>query len=483
MKHLDLYLSELEEIVAKKGDNAFIRLLDYHRKHLGLLIQDIRKDADEVSDIFHKWENDIGPLGFQFRFKKITQAYFALGSSTDKIAALTEDIDYHREGIRDYLALMGHKALVLIGEHQLAATAPAPVLGKPGKAAAGRKSSGKIGRRPSPSPSPSPPKRDLKIIFVDPMNKARSVVGEALARLIGEWTKASKGDWRLKTIHSAGMHVKNKTDCLDALETLNKRLVDGGESPNAVAMDAVFDNKNFDYAFKKPIQDQMLKKKSIGVKRSIFKTYDFILVFTSREHETLLKLKTALVEKDGKEATARGKGRILHLGSYLTLDGIPREIEDPKSTVGKDAKVSRADWNWKVAQIRLAFKEFLKQELQWKMPPPRESGKKASDFTVVVNQGAEKTAGEKKPDGKKPEEKKASDRKEPERKPNEKKAVDQKPEKKQGPSNKEAEKKSDEKIPSEKKAVDKTVPGKKQAEKKVVENKQADRKDSKSQAK
>jgi len=73
------------------------------------------------------------------------------------------------------------------------------------------------------------------------------------------------------------------------------------------------------------------------------------------------------------------------LGSYLTLDGIPREIDDP-SKVSK-APVTRADWNWKAAQIKLAIKEFLKQEMQWKQTPQNPSEQKL-DTVVLLKQDA-----------------------------------------------------------------------------------------------
>ncbi|KAB5581266.1 hypothetical protein GE09DRAFT_1213657 [Coniochaeta sp. 2T2.1] len=123
---------------------------------------------------------------------------------------------------------------------------------------------------------------------------------------------------------------------------------------------------------------------SNGLRKDMFPKSDFILVFTSLDHERLLKVKTALVEKEGAETvTAKGKGRVLHLGGYLTLDEIPREIEDPRKAT-KEPKVTRADWNWKAAQIKLAVKEFLKQEMQWK-PPVQKLLEKRLDAEVLLN--------------------------------------------------------------------------------------------------
>lgn len=354
MKTLDILLSELEQTVTQKSTNAFIRLLATQKQHLALLLQDIRTDTEKVNAMFQKWENDIGPLGFQFRFKTLTQAYFALGSSSEKIAGLVEDVEEHLQMIRDYLQWMGFRGVILLGEGK--GIVPGTGGLRPEK------------RKVSPSPSPAAPRRDFRVIFVDPWNVGRGVVGEAVMKLIAGWTKGDKGDWRIKTIHSAGLMVRNRSDVVEVVESVKKPLVEGGQHPSFTALAAVFANKNFEYPFKKVLLESMSRKTSIGVKKDIFKTYDLILVFTTRELDNMLKLKTALIEKEGKDAvTAKGKGRVLHLGSYLTLDGIPREIDDPK-TKGKDAKVSRDDWNWKVAQIKLAVKEFLKQEMKWKAP-------------------------------------------------------------------------------------------------------------------
>lgn len=387
VKHLDVYLTELEELVAEKPNTAFSRLFPRQKKEIGDLLQGIRKVAEDITALFHRWENDIGPLGFQFRFKTLTQAYFALGSSSDKIAALIEEVNEHLQGIRDWLTLLGFKAALLLGERQNGKPTPAPMLGKPAKAPADAKKCdmNKNKTVPSPSPSPAPPRTDFEILFVDPANLARGVMAEALCKLMREWTKLSKGEWRIQTIHSAGLLVKNRTDVPD-VEGLKRKFM-GGQTPIGLALDAVFDNKAFDFPAKKDVHIAMLKRRSIGIKKDMFKKYDFIIVFTSQDHENVLRVKSALVEKEGaKEVTAKGKGRILHLGSYLTLDGIPREIEDPRS-VGKEPRVTRADWNWKAAQIKLAVKEFLKQEMQWKQPPQKALEQRL-DSLVLLKQDA-----------------------------------------------------------------------------------------------
>jgi protein-tyrosine-phosphatase len=478
IQNLNVYLTELEALVADKPKSAFARLLSTQKRDLGILLQDIRKVTENIKALFHKWENDIGPLGVQFRFKTLTQAYFVLGSSSDKITALIEEVNEHLQGIRDWLTLLGLKAALLIGEAQSASGAPAaPVLGKPAKAPVGDKTADKDKRKPSPSPSPAPVQRkDFKIIFVDPQNIARSVVGEALCKLLKEWTKVSKGDWRIQTIHSAGLLLKDRTD-LPEIQGLT-RDVPGHQNPVGQALDAVFDNKAFDFPAKKDVHIAMLKKRSNGIHKDMFMKYDFILVFTSRDHESVLKIKSTLIEKEGaKEVTARGKGRVLHLGSYLTLDGIPREIADAKQA-GGSSKATRADWNWKVAQIKVAIKEFLKQEMQWKQPPQKASEAKL-DTVVLLKQNAEaeqpppKIAGKGVPEGK--DTKKGGNPKKNESKMDGAKTAEVKALEKKGHNAKQPDQKQvvrvEEKYTTDKKPVDSKASHKKPDDKKAQEKK------------
>lgn len=84
----------------------------------------------------------------------------------------------------------------------------------------------------------------------------------------------------------------------------------------------------------------------------MFKTYDFILVFTGREYENLLLLKKALVQANGSGIAPADKGRIIHLGAYLEKKNTPLEIVDaPK---GEDGKASRASWNATTSMIKVS---------------------------------------------------------------------------------------------------------------------------------
>lgn len=121
----------------------------------------------------------------------------------------------------------------------------------------------------------------------------------------------------------------------------------------------------------------------------------------------------------------------------MTLDGIPREIDDP-SKVSK-APVTRADWNWKAAQIKLAIKEFLKQEMQWKQTPQNPSEQKL-DTVVLLKQDAKWGNQQSKTEQRKVPKEKDVEKKPADKKPNDKKPAEKKPEDK-----KDAQKKLDEK--------------------------------------
>ena len=366
MERLRSLLGHLEQLLRREEKRALARLRPAQTEDLLSIMEDIRDDSAKVDVLFHKWDNDIGPFGFQFRFKTIAQAYFALGSSSEKLTSLGDDIELHRQDLRDYLQLMG-----CVGINELLVNGPgssAPASLQPGNVPAQV-----TGVRPSPSPS-RPTRKDYNIIFVDPHNVARSVVCEALTKLLREWTVRTGGDWRVQLIHSAGFFVKNRSEVVDMIDSLKYTypsykidMSAGNTKPKATASAAVFDNKLYNYPYKKEIQDQISTRKSRGLPKTIFRTYDYIIVFTSREHDNMIKLRKSLIEREGKEIAPKGKGRVLHLGHYLTLDGIPREIVDaPKNKDGSD---SRENWNWKVSQLKTAIKGFLKQEMQWSQPP------------------------------------------------------------------------------------------------------------------
>lgn len=350
MTRLNTILCSLESLLRTDEKNSLARLGPVLTDELRAVINDIRKEGEEVHSLFDKWDKDIGPWGLQFRFKVATQAYFALGSSSDKLQALSDSIDEHREELRDLLNVMmgiGINQLLVVGR------APAPI------------------RQPSPSPSPEPPRTDFRIIFVDPYNVARSIVAEGYAQLLRQWTIRTGGTWRVMTIHSAGFFVRMRSEVADTINGMEALypsykldLQDGNAPPLSTPLAALFNNGLFNYPYKQEVKKGIEARRSLGITKTIFKTYDYILVFTDREEDNLIRLRRLLIDKNGRDAaTARRKGKVIHLGRYLTADGGRKEITAPKNNG------DREQWNAKVGQIKIATKAFLKGEMGWKQPP------------------------------------------------------------------------------------------------------------------
>ncbi|KAI3390382.1 hypothetical protein diail_9877, partial [Diaporthe ilicicola] len=348
---LNTILVQLESLLRTDEERSLARLGPAMTHELLTVIKDIRNDSEEIQVLFVKWDRDIGPWGMQFRFKIAAQAYFALGSSSDRLDTLSNGIEEHRQDLRDLLQVMTG-----LGINQLLVGAPGP----------------EIGSQPSPSPEPEAPRTDFRIIFVDPYNVARGVVAEAYTKLLREWTVRAGGDWRVKVAHSAGFFVRSRSEVVDTINGLKfshpsyqLNIANGNAPPQPTPLAALFDNKLFDYPYKNDIMKEVESKRSRGISKTIFRAYDYILVFTDRDEDNMVRLRKTLVNSQGKgTVTAKPRGRVMHLGRYLTPDGMRKEIVTPKNDV------DREQWNAKVAQIKTAVKAFLKKELDWKQPPP-----------------------------------------------------------------------------------------------------------------
>ncbi|KAK0633977.1 hypothetical protein B0T14DRAFT_415668 [Immersiella caudata] len=351
MESLNIYLVPLEAFVKSKNtaSTAYARLFPGQKEELAKLLGNIKLNAEKVHDLFERYEKGIlsRSRDLVFRTKWAGQIWFSLvDSSPEKIQTLMDEIEYDRRILNDYLTLMNARAVWERPIAQVPAS-PAPT-------------------RPSGS-------RKYDILFVDPYNVGRSIVAESLVKLLGQATLKAKLDWRLNLVHSAGFFVRAGSDCVDVIERLNysypsfkKPLIAGGALPQDVALDAVFDNKTFEQPFKKTFRNSLSARRSRGLTKDTFKRYDFVIVFTSREHDNATKLKQALGDKYGQEVVAKGKGRVLHLGAYLAASGAPKEIVVPKVT--KPGAEGRQQWNAKVSQIKTAIKGFLKKEMEWVAP-------------------------------------------------------------------------------------------------------------------
>jgi len=187
--------------------------------------------------------------------------------------------------------------------------------------------------------------------------------------LFQESTKLKNGDWRIQRADSAGFFVRAGSDCIPVIDNLDytiqrfkKPLMDGAEPALTTALDSVFDNASFSFPAKQAIGQAMFTRLSRGIRKDLFLTYDFIIVFTNREHDNMVKLRLALGKQD-RSLLRMGKGRVIHLGIYLSTDGYPREIMvPPRNPDGSD---NRGNWNWKTSELKMGLKGFLTSEMDW----------------------------------------------------------------------------------------------------------------------
>ncbi|KAK4180902.1 hypothetical protein QBC36DRAFT_319339 [Triangularia setosa] len=393
IERLSPFLTRLEAFIKKRPTAASSSLYSGQKQDLKQLLDGINGHIKKATDLFERYEKGILSRShdLEFRARWISQLWFSLvENSPEKVQAILEDIEYDRGVLSDYLALMavdkqpdnppsspgpGHenftnnnpgnnlKSTVTLPKNNKLSPSPIPV------------------KRPSPSPSPIP-RQDFKVLFVDPYHSERTAIAESLLTLFRELTLLSKSNtpWRISTISSAGFFIKSSSDLVPVISSLNYsypswkmdlKLGGPGVVPKPEALKAVFDNNWASYPFKNTIKSQISSRPSVGLTRDVFESYDYIFVFTKREHDNMVKLKEA-VSAITKE---RQKARVLHLGMYLG-----GEIFYPKLVNGKGAKedveqINRHAWNKKVAEIKTALKEFLKQEMRWQMPELPDSKK------------------------------------------------------------------------------------------------------------
>ncbi|KAM7210632.1 hypothetical protein V8F06_013989 [Rhypophila decipiens] len=345
------------------------------------IIGNVKENADKVYELFEREKENIlsREYNLQFKFKLPARIWFALvENQPEKIKGIMEDINHDREELSHYLQIIGPSK-----QNQQPSPLPPSSPSKALELVVPVQNNAKK-RRLSPSPSPLPLRQDYKILFVDPRNQARSLVAQSIVLLLGGLTEATSNSssvpWRIAKAHSAGFFVSHKSTLTSVISSLSYSYKSykmgpfpGNELPNPVALASVFDNKSYPYPFKSTIQTRMTKHRSVGLTEDAFKTYDYIIVFTNREHDNMVRLKDALIQSGKISAREKGgKGRVLHLGTYIPQrNGKPKEILNVPSKLdeatGKRSE-SRGDWNKKAGEIKTALKAFLKDEMGWVMP-------------------------------------------------------------------------------------------------------------------
>jgi len=240
MCRLEAYLLSLEELISDKSRHVLAQLRPAESVELRIIIKEIRDDSQSVYELLEKWDKNIGPFGWQMRFTSVSQAYFSISSSPEKLDSLTKDIETNKQDLKDFLQLIAHYGL----NQLLAPSAP-----------------NSVARSPSPAPLAAQGKK-FNLIFIDPHNLGRSVVAEAYMALLGEWTVRSGGFWPIDKAHSAGIRVQNKSDIVDTLQNLKPpiQMGPGNWLPLEMAMASLFDNSTFDWPYKKRIKTTFEEK-------------------------------------------------------------------------------------------------------------------------------------------------------------------------------------------------------------------------------
>ncbi len=159
--------------------------------------------------------------------------------------------------------------------------------------------------------------------------------------------------------------MESRSDLVDVQKSLKFRMTPGEKAPNEVALAALFDNKFFDYPYKQKIKQSVEQQTSRGLNKSTFSKYDYLIFFNYSSMASIERLRDAVRNQHGDKAVAKGKAETILLGKYAKSKW--SEIWDPRKQA--DGSQSRQDWNRTVADIKLAFKSFLKKELGWVQPP------------------------------------------------------------------------------------------------------------------
>lgn len=292
------------------------------------LVTKMRSGAEAIQAIFKRYYDEAkNPLTFG-------RLLFVFGSSPAKLESFITTIERQATSLARQVTFMDNK----YQQRQLTLLIQKPAIG-------------------------AVKKRMVNILFVDLDNTARSVVSQAYALLVSQWTSRSGGTWNVRKCHSAGLYIRDAQLVNEQQQVIAPAHLDRtpiGAPPNPHAVQALFDNNRFDYPYKQEIWRNCERHRSRTLRKESFQVYDYIFVYTFAQMDELQKLKSLIGRKYGFEWTPRGKGRITLLGQYR--DGHTNELVEPRDN-------NRQGWNWCVPRLKESFRGWLKQELEWVRPP------------------------------------------------------------------------------------------------------------------
>lgn len=364
MKFLAMWLGSLRSTLEKRRHQLKMFTSEQHEILTGIM-NGLADDVRAVNALYDDWRGNKGPWGLEFRFSLAAKFWHELGPRKEEIAGLGESIERRRKDLSDTLILLGFNGIGDISDMLQQKVASGKLTPEPPSA--------------SPFGKPASPiandglKSDYKIIFVDPYNEGRGIVAEAMAKMMREWTLQAGGKWRASLIHSAGLYLRSQGDIEGVIS--GKLVVpkgakpmewrDGGKPPNQLALKAMFDPSMCRSQVRGNVQPEIQKRRSRGLRKTIFKQYDYIVVFHRREYINLLALKRTLLQTEGQQIAPDGKGIIVHIGAP-SLSGTIMEVLDVDKATPESQKPRK--WFEKVTEIRGLTQDLLIRKIGWQVP-------------------------------------------------------------------------------------------------------------------
>ncbi|KPI39382.1 uncharacterized protein AB675_5149 [Cyphellophora attinorum] len=324
-------------------------------------------DVNKVNAIMQQWVNkDVGIGVMQWKYK-IASDFFNgyLKGGGDKLEKLNKRLEQHQLVITGCVTdMVYHGVKELVRQKESPSSLKPKPVGRP--------------RSPSPTPAATP----TKIIFVDTHNVGRSVIAQSYLMLVREWTTRTKNVFKLTDFPSAGLLVTHRSAYAKQMASvlaaiLNcpyKRMLDDkdGVLAGKTAVNALFDQKYFQYAYKPPLANAALNRKSRGLPVDIFSGYDVIFCFTRMERTILEALRDKLNKTAPAWRKQNKRARVEVLGEYGN-HAQPEIFEVLRSGKKSDDEFKK-EWEKVVGNVKTSVKAFLEQRTGWKTPKKEDAG-------------------------------------------------------------------------------------------------------------
>ena len=299
--------------------------------HISQLVDTIKHARKQIELVFERYERDARV--------NITKFFYSMGSSTAQLKEHLDCIQYNRELLSDYVALS------LLNE----AKAKSPPTNKP-----------QLVDKPKQ-------RQRINILFVDNNNRGRSVIAQAYAQLLTEWSRQASNNWPVEKIDSAGLLLDESKVILELQNIQNWSTRTGIETPKPNVISTAFNSVDVPLPAEQVTRMRKIaaKRHPHGLSTDTFRKYDYIFVFSFKAEDRLVKLKEAVRDRFGQERVASDRGRIVCLGEYIKSCDL-REILDPDENPTDDSP--RKMWRKTAKLVRESFTEWLREEMDWNAP-------------------------------------------------------------------------------------------------------------------